>query len=44
MDAVGIRRTYSLHFWDALLTATMKQHAIGTRSIPRIRILTKSRG
>ncbi|MDP3563846.1 MAG: PIN domain-containing protein [Methanoregula sp.] len=30
MDAVGIRRTYSLHFWDALLAATMKQHNIGT--------------
>jgi len=30
MDAVGIREMYSLHFWDALLAATMKQHAIGT--------------
>jgi predicted nucleic acid-binding protein len=30
MDAVGIRSTYSLHFWDALLAATMKQHNIGT--------------
>jgi predicted nucleic acid-binding protein len=30
MDAVGIKRTYSLHFWDALLAATMKQHNIGT--------------
>ena len=30
MDAVGIRRTYSLHFWDALLAATMKQNNIGT--------------
>jgi len=29
-DAVGIRRKYSLHFWDALLAATMKQHTIGT--------------
>ena len=28
MDAVGIRRTYSLHFWDALLVATMKQYGI----------------
>jgi len=28
MDAVDIRRTYSLHFWDALLAATMKQHNI----------------
>ena len=30
MDAVGIRRKYSLHFWDALLAATMKQHNIVT--------------
>lgn len=30
MDAVGIREMYSLHFWDALLAATMKQHTIGT--------------
>jgi predicted nucleic acid-binding protein len=30
MDAVSIRSTYSLHFWDALLAATMKQHTIGT--------------
>lgn len=30
MDAVGIRSLYSLHFWDALLAATMKQHNIGT--------------
>jgi predicted nucleic acid-binding protein len=30
MDAVAIRRTYSLHFWDALLAATMKQHTIST--------------
>ena len=30
MDAVGISEMYSLHFWDALLAATMKQHAIGT--------------
>ena len=29
-DAVALRRTYSLHFWDALLAATMRQHAIGT--------------
>ena len=29
IDAVGIRRKYSLHFWDALLAATMKQHNIG---------------
>jgi predicted nucleic acid-binding protein len=28
MDAVSIRSTYSLHFWDALLAATMKQHNI----------------
>ncbi len=28
MDAVSIRGTYSLHFWDALLAATMKQHSI----------------
>jgi predicted nucleic acid-binding protein len=30
MDAVGFSRMYSLHFWDALLAATMKQHTIGT--------------
>ena len=30
MDAVEIRKTYSLHFWDALLAATMKQHTIDT--------------
>jgi len=30
MNATGIRRKYSLHFWDALLAATMKQHNIGT--------------
>ena len=30
MDAVSIRDTYSLNFWDALLAATMKQHNIGT--------------
>lgn len=30
LDAVTIKRTYSLHFWDALLAATMKQHTIGT--------------
>ena len=30
MDAVSIRDTLSLHFRDALLVATMKQHAIGT--------------
>ena len=30
MDAVDIRQTYSLHFWDALLAATMKQHTIDT--------------
>jgi len=30
IDAVGIREMYSLHFWDALLTATMKQHTIDT--------------
>ena len=29
MDAVSIRSTYSLHFWDALIAATMKQHNIG---------------
>jgi predicted nucleic acid-binding protein len=29
-DAIALRRTYSLHFWDALLAATMKQHHIGT--------------
>jgi predicted nucleic acid-binding protein len=29
-EAVGIRKKYSLHFWDALLAATMKQHHIGT--------------
>jgi predicted nucleic acid-binding protein len=30
MDAIDVRRTYSLHFWDALLVATMKQHMINT--------------
>jgi len=30
MEAAGIRRTYSLHFWDALLVATIKQHNIST--------------
>ena len=30
MDAVGIQGMFSLHFWDALLAATMKQHDIGT--------------
>ena len=30
MEAVSIRSRYSLHFWDALLAATMRQHAIGT--------------
>ena len=30
MDAVGIRRKYALHFWDALLVATLKQHNIDT--------------
>ena len=30
MDAVVIRRQYSIHFWEALLVATMKQHNIGT--------------
>jgi predicted nucleic acid-binding protein len=30
MDAVGIKCKYSLHFWDALLAATIKQHNIGT--------------
>ena len=30
MDAVGIQGMFSLHFWDALLAATMKQHNIGT--------------
>ncbi|MDD1683825.1 MAG: PIN domain-containing protein [Methanoregula sp.] len=30
MDAVAIRNRYSLHFWDALLAATMKQHHVGT--------------
>lgn len=29
MDAVGIQGMFSLHFWDALLAATMKQHDIG---------------
>ena len=30
MDAVDIRRKYSLHFWDALLVATMKRYNIVT--------------
>jgi predicted nucleic acid-binding protein len=30
MDALDVRQKYSLHFWDALLAATMKQHNIGT--------------
>ncbi len=30
LDAVTIKSTYSFYFWDALLVATMKQHAIGT--------------
>ena len=30
MEAVSIRSRYSLHFRDALLAATMKQHTIGT--------------
>jgi predicted nucleic acid-binding protein len=30
MDAVSMRDTLSLHFRDALLAATMKQHTIGT--------------
>jgi predicted nucleic acid-binding protein len=30
MEAVSIRNRYSLHFRDALLAATMKQHHIGT--------------
>jgi len=30
MDAAAIRKKYSLHFWDALLAATMKQHTITT--------------
>ena len=30
MEAIDIRYKYSLHFWDALLAATMKQHTIGT--------------
>jgi len=30
IDAVDIRRKYSIHFWDALLAATMKQHNIWT--------------
>ena len=30
MDDIGIRSKYSLHFRDALLAATMKQHDIGT--------------
>lgn len=30
MDAISIRDKYSLHFWDALLVATMKQHNIET--------------
>jgi predicted nucleic acid-binding protein len=29
MAAVGIQGMFSLHFWDALLAATMKQHDIG---------------
>lgn len=28
MDAVNLRREFSLHFWDALLAATMKKHDI----------------
>jgi predicted nucleic acid-binding protein len=30
VDAVNIKRKYSLHFWDALLAATMKQYNIST--------------
>jgi predicted nucleic acid-binding protein len=30
MDAVALRHSYSLHFWDALLAATMKHHTIDT--------------
>jgi predicted nucleic acid-binding protein len=30
MDAVDIKCKYSLHFWEALLAASMKQHNIGT--------------
>jgi len=30
MDAANIRRKFSLHFWDALLAATMKKHDIST--------------
>lgn len=30
MDAVSLRRTYSLHFRDSLLVATMKENGIDT--------------
>ena len=30
LDAMHIRKTCSLHFWDALLAATMRQHSIET--------------
>lgn len=30
LDAMNIRKTCSLHFWDALLAATMRQHSIET--------------
>jgi len=30
IEAAAIRNRHSLHFWDALLVATMKQHAITT--------------
>ena len=29
-DALAVRRTYSLHFWDALLVSTMKHNGIDT--------------
>ncbi|WP_292417891.1 PIN domain-containing protein [Methanoregula sp.] len=28
LDALNIQKNYSLHFWDALLAATMRQHSI----------------
>ena len=28
VDAIAIRKTYSLHFWDALLAATMKENSV----------------
>lgn len=30
LDAMNIQKTCSLHFWDALLAATMRQHTIET--------------